>query len=287
MQRLRFYSQLLEVLLEFNDSIHVSPQLRYELTAPGERPSRLPSPAQDDGNLPPFTTETADRVLAEARAELSAGEITAEDYQRYENAVKRSKAFQPAVKYSVLLQQPHTPASKSHVYDDHEHPATTLGYMTPEHERDFYLLTDAGLGDPDAVLQLSQSSDKPSPADREREASLRNPISVYNWLRRNQPQIFLQDNEVAAEKPTASKPANVRSSKRKSTQVSSPPRREEDMYDEDGIALEIDQAPSGSKNKRKRDDDTGYRPKGGTSGRSSKKKKDDGKRSKRSSAVGS
>ena len=43
------------------------------------------------------------------------------------------------------------------------------------------------------------------------------------------------------------------------------------MYDEDGIALDVP-APSATKAKRKRDEDTGYRPKGGRSGSSKKKK---------------
>ena len=129
---------------------------------------------------------------------------------------------------------------------------------------------DAKLGDETAALQLSRAPEKPSFADRERDASLRSSVSVYNWLRKNQPHIFLQDNENASEKST-SRPSNVRTSKRVSTQH----RKDDDTHDEDGSIKDAGASSGGSKGKRKRDEDTSYRPKGGSS-RSSRKRKDDG-----------
>ncbi|KAL2009208.1 hypothetical protein VTN00DRAFT_7402 [Thermoascus crustaceus] len=277
--------QLLEVLLEFNESLHVPPHLRYDLSVPGE-PTALRS---SDEEITPasYDVASAKAALKEARAELASGEITPNDYRRLEEAVKRSKAFAPATQYTSLLQVPHTaPAPTEKPTDDDLD--TTLGYLTPEHETEYYLAMDAKLGDAQAALQLSRAPEKPTFADREREAALRNPVSVYNWLRRNQPQVFLQDNELASEK-SGSRPTNLRSSKRASTQV----RKEEvqDMYDEDGILLDIGPTPGSSRGKRKRDEDTGYRPKGG-SGRGGRKKKEDGtyngrRVSKRSSGAGS
>ena len=114
--------------------------------------------------------------------------------------------------------------------------------------------------------------------ERDKEAQLRNPVSVYNWLRQNRPTVFLQDNEAAADKPA--RPAGARSSKRNANRDSIV-KQEEEMYDDDGIAVD---AATG-RGKRKRDDDTGYRPKGGNS-RPTKRKKEEipsGRRSKKSS----
>ncbi|KAL1851835.1 hypothetical protein Plec18167_009474 [Paecilomyces lecythidis] len=274
--------QLLEVLLEFNESLHVPAHLRYELNVLGESPPL--SPVDEEAQPPPsYDAATAKATLHEARNELTSGEITADTYRRLEDAIKRSKAFEPEHKYSSLLQVPHTTAEQS---SPHEADYDNLGYLTPEHEAEYFLMVDARLGDAQAAEQLSRAPEKPSLAEREREAALRNPVSVYNWLRRNQPQVFLQDNEIASEK-SVSKPANARASKRASTQT----KKEEDVYDEDGILVDSTPAPGSSRGKRKRDDDAGYRPKGGNSGRGGRKKKEDGsyggrRTSKRSSGVG-
>ncbi len=114
-------------------------------------------------------------------------------------------------------------------------------------------------------------------AERDREAQLRNPVSVYNWLRHHKPGVFLQDNE-ATDKPA--RPAGARSSKRNANR-DAVVKEEEEMYDEEGIAMDT----GGSRGKRKREDDTGYRPKGGNS-RPTKRKKEDsssGRRSKKPS----
>ncbi|KAL1966009.1 hypothetical protein VTN77DRAFT_4949 [Rasamsonia byssochlamydoides] len=280
--------QLLEVLLEFNDSLHIPPHLRYDLSLPGDRRS-LPSPEPDDASPSFYDAATAKAALKEARAELASGEISPDSYRRLEDAVKRSKPFQPAVKYTSLLNIPHsTPRPLNNdQFSQEGNLETNLGYLTPEHENEYYLTTDARLGDTAAALQLSQLPEKPSLSDRAREAVLRSPISVYNWLRRNQPQIFLQDNENASEK-SGSRPANLRSSKRMSTQAR-PSTKEEDLYDEDGFLMDVG-PPSSAKGKRKRDEDTQYRPKGGSSRSSRKKRESDasysGRRSKRSSGVG-
>jgi hypothetical protein len=273
--------------MEFNDSLQIAPNLRYDLTVPGE--PRVPfSPEPDDVPPSSFDAATAKAALNEARAELAAGEITPDTYRRLEDAIKLSNAFQPAIKYSSLMQTPDTgPLNNDDQLSEDGNMETNLGYLTPDHENEYCLTIDAGVGDSSATTQLSQLPDKPSLADREREAALHNPISVYNWLRRNQPQIFLQDNENASEKGGA-RSTNVRISKRTSTARTT--TKEDDMYDDDGIAMESAAAPSSSKGKRKRDEDTQYRPKGGSRGGSRKKKEPDasygGRRSKRSSGVG-
>ncbi|KAI3390957.1 hypothetical protein diail_8308 [Diaporthe ilicicola] len=165
-----------------------------------------------------------------------------------------------------------------------------------------------------------------------RDFALRNPVSVYNWLRKNAPKTFLQDNEAGEEKKEkghsgdkqsrkahrpvdddddddegrtssrkvaggARKPSGERAStgaarakgergskaergSKRSKAVSGKVKRQsmdETMYDlDDDLGLQAANArSSASKGKRKRvavDDDTGYRPKGGSSRRPTKRR---------------
>lgn len=212
-------------------------------------------------------TEGAKLALERARREMKTGRITTEDYRSLEGATKRGRAFAPDMHYTSLSNIPHTtPMLEGLSEADFER---KLGFLTAEHETDYYLALDAKLGDESAALQLSRAPEKPSFATREKDASLRNPVSVYNWLRKNQPHIFLQDHENASEK-SGTRPSNARTSKR----PSAPIRKDEDTHDEDGSVLDAGATSGGSKGKRKRDDDASYRPKGGSN--RSRKKKDDG-----------
>ncbi|PWY79362.1 hypothetical protein BO94DRAFT_558560 [Aspergillus sclerotioniger CBS 115572] len=257
--------QLLEVLLEFNDSLHVSPSLRYDLSAP-EDDSFLPPPERD---IPKSYSDpdVASSVLQDARGRLTAGRMSSEAYREVEDDVKRGQAFAPQMQYTSLTKFPHSGPLQPEDPDAYN-PAQELGFLTPEYETEYCLALDAKLGDEEALDQLVCIARKPSLAERERDAALRSHVSVHNWLRQNQPQIFLQDNENASEK-SGSRPSNLRASKR----APAPSRKDEDTYDDDSI-LETASTSGGTKGKRKRDEDTGYRPKGGSS-RSNRKKKDD------------
>jgi hypothetical protein len=298
-------SQLLDVLMEFNDSLHIKPSLRYDLASP-EEDAPL-SPESEDIATSTYSAAAAKSALREARTELEAGVITPDSYRRLEEGIKRNSTYQPAVKYTSLRQIPHNDPSE--FYQDESEEGSLrykLGYLTPEHETEYLLRTDIELGDQNATAQLNtQLPDKSTTfTERMRDANLANPSSVYNWLRRNTPQIFLQDNDNSSEKGGGGgpRPSNLRTSKRASSVRNN--AKEEDMYDEDGIALDAPE-PTSSKGKRKREEDTGYRPKGGRSGGTSRKKKEtesinnnsnnnnnnsnsnfSGRRSKRSSGVG-
>lgn len=263
--------------MEFNDSLHVSPRRRYDLSAPDDPPS---SSAIDEDRPPASDdTEKAVIMLRDAAADLAADRITTNDYHNLEDAVKRGPAFHPHLQYATLRKK--LSQKLEQIHPSNENIEDPQGYLTPEHEAEYYLAMDARLGDESAVLQMSRAPGKPSFADREREAAMRNPASVYNWLRRNQPH-FLQDHENTSEK-SGPKASNQRSSKKASA------RKEGEPYDEDTASMEAGPT-SNPKNKRKRDDDTGYRPKGGSS-RGNRKKKDDGtsnsrRASKRASGTG-
>src|SRR5947207_2763168 len=177
------------------------------------------------------------------------------------------------MQFATLLKVPHTTLGLGGEHLSVEGDMdSTLGFLSLEHEIEYSFAMDSQIEGIPASMQLTKSGDKLSPADRDREAALRNPVSVYNWLRKHQPQVFLQDNEAPSERPGA-RPANIRTSKRATAQV-----RKEDDYDEDGVLLDLRTGGGGggggsTRGKRKRDEDAGYRPKGG-SGRSKKKKED-------------
>lgn len=225
-------------------------------------------------------------MLDHAREEVAIGSMTAESYRELEDAVKQGKAFAPRLDYTSLLKFPHTlPPTEEEEPSPDGLFEQNLGFFTSEHETEHYLAMDARLGDETAALQLSRAPEKATFADREREAALRNSISVYNWLRRNQPHIFLQDNENASEK-SGSRPSNLRTTKK----AAGASRKEEDFPDDDSVLMDSGPTPSGAKGKRKREEDSASKNRGGSS-RSSRKKKDEpsstAKRSsKRSSGVG-
>ncbi|KAI9376483.1 IEC3 subunit of the Ino80 complex, chromatin re-modelling-domain-containing protein [Aspergillus egyptiacus] len=260
--------QLLEVLLEFNDSLHISPKYRYDLNVPGDE-AIFPNSSPD---VPPSYNDpaVAKSTLRNAKDELAAGNMTVESYQQLEDAMKRGEAFAPRLQYADLIKVPHSaPGPEGPSSSGDNGLDQSLGFLTPEHETEYCLGTDARLGDMSAVLELSRLPEKPTLAERERDYALRSPVSVHHWLRRNHPSVFLQDSENASEK-SASRPSNLRASKRSAPAS----RKEEDTHDEDSVMMDSAPASGGSKTKRKRDEETTPRPKANTS-RSSRKKKDD------------
>lgn len=151
-----------------------------------------------------------------------------------------------------------------------------------------------------------------------RDFALRNPTSVYNWLRKHAPKTFLQDHEGGDDKkekahrkaprveeedeeeekrpPTKksaggsarkssgegrgsiavarAKAKNERGTKRSSAAQAKDKRKSLDttMVDVEEEVGYDGPAPSKGKRKRPADDDTGYRPKGGSSRRPAKKR---------------
>ena len=280
-------SQILEVLLEFNEDLHLTPNLRYDLNVPGDPEPGLPDhlQAEETGMNPVISDEASARaILKQAKSDLTSGTLSSDRYHAIEKAVKQSQAFAPESQYTALSsKQLHTSEANNKPGVESE-VAYDLGYLTPEHETEYYATTDARLGDESAAQQLSRlAPEKPNLAERERALSTKSPVSVYNWLKKNRPvhQQNVHDNDtVASEKSSAPKPsatsassAPVRSSKRVSSGHQVKKHDEDILYDEDGNVIDVPPPPS--KNKRKRDDDTGYRPKGGGSNRSRKKKTTD------------
>ncbi|KAK2757892.1 hypothetical protein FQN54_004298 [Arachnomyces sp. PD_36] len=260
------HDQLLDLLLDFNDSLHLPPHLRYDLNVPSPSdPLQEPEPKAPTVSHNPASARAA---LHKAKARLTAREISPDEYRTVEDEVRESKVFAPGVQFSSLLEIPHTePGDDLSTIGEME---TSLGFLNPDEEAEYLNALDFRLGD-SADTTLPKSNAPPA-VDKEKEVTLQNPVSFYNWLRKHKPHVVVQDNEPNAENPP-SRPSNARASKRSAAQM----RKEEDMYDEDGILLDLDNGPgaSTSRGKRKRDEDGGYRPKGGSSRPSKRRKEKD------------
>lgn len=302
---------MLEILSSLNESIHIPPQLRYDLELPGPKLTELslPSNRQSDGQKQShhFDVPTAQALLRDATSRLLSQHLMPADCRELENRIASSDEFAPAESYAWLIANvPHQSAlpvvktengtdTNTHAAgskSDDTDPTVVLGFLTPEEESAAVAAIDA----PNAL--------RPGDGlvERERDAALRNPVSVYNWMRKHQAipgsdggnnaaggagaggnagadggQVDTHSKQPAAANVSSRSNAS-RASKRASLQAQAVARKEEDLYDEDGILIEAPtSAPGGGrsgKRKRERDEDGGYRPKGGTGGRGSKKRKD-------------
>ena len=203
------------------------------------------------------------------------------DYQHLTRTILRSPDFAPSKSWASLRTLAASSDIPSEDKDRDLDGQPPNGFPTSQQEEhylqglDAYLTGSAAASRPIASGLGAKNGDRST--ERDRDMALRNPVSVYNWLRRHQPQVFLQDNEAHSEKqPRAT---TSRSSKRVPAQT----KPEQELYDDDGIA--IDKVASG-RGKRKRDEDGGYRPKGGNS-RATKRKREDGSLSAKKSRKGS
>ncbi|KAK7976140.1 hypothetical protein PG989_014603 [Apiospora arundinis] len=159
----------------------------------------------------------------------------------------------------------------------------------PEDIDNYIAELDARLGLKAKPAVPPAASSIPSHSGAAANFALRNPTSVYNWLRRHAPKTFLQDLEKEKDKDKVKEKEKDHDhgekmdggSKRKSIAKSSSKRQSiasrkdaaesMDWEDEGGY----DASAMGSvrgKRKRLNDDDPGYRPKGGAS-RPTKKRK--------------
>lgn len=151
--------------------------------------------------------------------------------------------------------------------------------MSPAHEEEYLQALDQLLEDPafdpanphNRLLHLGPSQ----PPLSEKELTIRNPDSVYSWLRKNQPQVFLQDKDAPHHDNVSDKAAPKAASKkgRQSNVGGSGTPGPKDDHDADDSA-----APEGKGKGKKAaadPDDTAYRPKGGSS-RPAKRKREAG-----------
>ena len=279
-----FHSQLLDLLLDINGSTKVLPHLRYDLRSPTPDASAVPALEPDLSPYGPSEIETTRAALEEAKQDLYAGQITPAAFKTMEaefHAIlnrTNSLANLSRVQHTTLDLVSAAEMPKDLMQE------APIGYMTPSHEDEFLSALDTYLANlpPDAPPMLPRPY-RPADREREKDIQLRNPVSVYNWLREYRPKVFLQDprpeeKESAPEKVSSgvSEPAGHKASPKPPSSSSTAKRRsaavpkqetepEPEILDDEGNVIGgagVD-APA-PKSKRKREDDA-YRPKGGSS----------------------
>lgn len=264
-------SQLLDLLLDVNSSAQIPADKRIELSSE-EAPAL--------STVPPLIS--ADELAEASRVNTPNGKaIYKEILAILDQRASEKAVSQPSKSLALLLSVTHHSTTDSNplapsVRETAEaldgYPAP-ISYLTADQIDDYLYEIDTSLG--------AAPSPNPQPSPNH-ELALRNPHSVYNWLRRNEPKIFLQDGE-GSEK-SLGKPGSLRGAgKRASMPGPSKPDALE-IVEEDG--LRYDPTISGlepAKGKRKREDDAGYHPKSGAPSdgkvkkpRTSRKKKSEG-----------
>lgn len=239
----------------------VPQRLRFDLDS--KHSSRKPGPE----TTTTYDEESGHKALRKARYQVQIGEITPYDYESLKNDVADSPSFAPSKAYASLTEHAPRGSIPAAGHDDTDFKS---GYLTVRHEEqylanlDAYMNGEAPTPRRHAGNSLSFKNSERN-IEKEKEVQLRNPVSVYNWLRKNQPQVFLQDDD---NKP--SRAAGTRNSKRNSTRDAII-KQEQEQYDEEGVAVD----GRSNRGKRKRiDQDGGYRPKGGNSRTVPKRKRE-------------
>lgn len=155
-------------------------------------------------------------------------------------------------------------------------------YMTIEHEEEYLTAMDVSLSalpptenlppNVEAIQPPTISRTKALPSDR--DFALHCSISVHNWLKNNQPQVFDQHKEKAdSEKGDESRPKAVGRVKKEKSTLSRQDLTYDGLDEDTGLDAVSDVPGSGSARAKKKRDDDAYRPKGGHS-KSTKRKRE-------------
>ncbi|KAL9638938.1 MAG: hypothetical protein Q9164_001247 [Protoblastenia rupestris] len=270
--------QLLDLLLDVNDSTRVPSRLRYDLRSPPPDKTAVPDLMPDHSPPAYQDVQNAQSALQEARLELQSGQIDLQSYKEQEAALseiidhRQSLNDLSKTSHSNLQCVPPELLPPDLIED------APISYLSPAHEEEYLLTMDAYLDNPHPEDQpLPPRLSRPTDREREREIQLRNPVSVFNWLSKHRPKVFLDDDishdkpakvpRKSSPKPPSSTPAPPRLSVKREKAGALLPKPEEELLDEDGFLIGIAlEEGGGSLKKRKRgQEDNAYRPKGGGS----------------------
>ncbi|KAF2020967.1 hypothetical protein BU24DRAFT_446085 [Aaosphaeria arxii CBS 175.79] len=267
--------QILDLLLDMNENARLPANLRFDLRELSDVDSIIPTLEPDP--------EAIHQKLQEYRSQLVDGTITSEEFARRSDQLHSSQSIitnrtLPGFEAKV----PHTTEIPDPVPDGLMVDEQAPGYMSPAHEEEYLLALDLALAEPSfeqnvndgRPIRITTVRSVPS----EKDLSIQNPDSVYNWLRKHQPQVFLQDKdpqppESISEKSSA-RPANVSS---RGKRLSTGPKVDPDAMDEDVpyVPEIVTPVTKTRKAPKEKEDDGAYRPKGGSS-RATKRKREEG-----------
>jgi hypothetical protein len=261
-------SQLLEVLLDLNSSGQIPSHHRFDLALETPGLSAVPSLVDDDEDLlreikrdTPESIALYDEIKAmiDRKLEAKSGSGPSKSLTQLLTTIPHRTSAQGV------------PMNLVHDLTDTALDQPPVSYIPVDRIDDYLQDIDEALGTASHASEI-RIEKEPSSTLTDKELAVRNPNSVYNWLRQHEPKIFLQDGE-GSEKSTG-KPGALRGAGKR-TSIPAPSRPDQvEFVEEDGIGYDITLSNSAIKGKRKRDEDAGYRPKGGSS-RASKKRKSD------------
>ncbi|KAK4068804.1 uncharacterized protein Triagg1_7164 [Trichoderma aggressivum f. europaeum] len=266
-------SRLLDLLLEVNNSPQIPPDRRIDLSL---------KPPSDDGALclPMDRDRSKDKEAAMKKLEQMLSDIP---HSTYDSAKETKSSF------IADLGAP----------DGESHPAH---FLSADDIDDYIYLVDTGI-DPDSTLPTMAPLAHPI-ARPPSNPQTKNPTSVTNWLRKHAPKIFLQDGEThgdgddeaagagtgaggGSSHASARKPRGSAKGERGGSKASGKGKKAgaaarlsaaaergdgDASMDDDG---DFGATPAARSSKRKRDDDTGYKPRGSSSRPTKKKRKSD------------
>ena len=278
-----------------NASAKIPPQLRYDLRSPTPDAFEVPGLEPDIASIETHEVEGARAALREARLELDAGQISLHEYKETEisliTMINNSQPPNTPKSLAALSRISHTKLSSvpaAGMPSDLVEESPT-GYLTPAHEDEYLSILDNHIATtPPDIQTIAPRYTKPTDKEREKDAQINNPVSVYNWLRAHsdtKPAPHDLDKEAAPSNSNTSEPSNHRAKpspkpcssagngststkptrKRASSALIPKQEPEEELLDEEGYVIGGGSEASLPKGKRKRDNDDAYRPKGGSS----------------------
>jgi hypothetical protein len=246
-------SQLLDLLLDVNESAQIPVDKRIDLTTDITALSPIPPLVSADDLSAAAELQTPEgQALYNEICTMVSERASSNDASKPLKSLAALMATTP----HLSLNHPNVPSELTASLEAEEGQAGPLAYLTPDQLDDYLYDIDASLGVVPPLPPQFQNTPQ-------HDLTFGNFHSPYNWLRRNVPQIFLQDGE-SSEK-SHGKPGALRGAgKRASIPAPSKPDALE-FVEEDGIGYDATlSGPVTTKGKRKRDeDDGGYHPKGG------------------------
>ena len=263
--QLTAHSQILEVLLDMNDAARLPANLRLDLRELSEIDAAIPALEVDPD------PEIIQQRLQELRMDLGQNLITPEEYARKADQLHNPKPIVSTRTLAALLAKvPHTSGFPNPIPDGLELSEHAPGYMSPSHEEEYLHATDVALADP-TIYDPESHDGRPlrittsHPIPNEKDLTIQNPDSVYNWLRKHQPQVFLQDKDPAhpenmSEKSSARPGNGSRGGKRQSavTATTPGPKTEHELPEEE-VGFIPETGTGGKGKKGLKEDDTAYR----------------------------
>lgn len=247
-------SQLLDLLLDVNNSAQIPAEKRIDMTVDVPALSAIPPLVsnEDLSKCAELDTPAGKAIYREIRGMLEEKAAAAASSRNGARLTKPLSLLMATVPHHSV-NSPLVSADLLSTLETHDGHAGPITYLTADQLDDYLDDADASLG----AAPPAPAPQHPAPHD----VALRNPNSVYNWLRKNEPKVFLQDNE-GSEK-SQGKPGSLRGAgKRASLPAPAKPDALE-FVEEDGLGYDASLAgPVSAKGKRKREDgdDSTYHP---------------------------